>query len=102
VGRQGHRDGPAVPRRGHPRRRAEHRGHRHAPGRRHAGPRAARGEPDPRARGGAGRPVALAYSNLGTAYGERHDFRDADRYLGEGIAYASEITSCCTCRRGRP
>ena len=34
--------------------------------------------------------VALAYSNLGTAYGERHDFRDADRYLGEGIAYASE------------
>jgi DNA-binding CsgD family transcriptional regulator/tetratricopeptide (TPR) repeat protein len=34
--------------------------------------------------------VALAYTNLGSAYGERHDFRDADRYLGEGIAYASE------------
>jgi DNA-binding CsgD family transcriptional regulator/tetratricopeptide (TPR) repeat protein len=34
--------------------------------------------------------VALAYTNLGSAHGERYDFREADRFLGEGIAYASE------------
>ncbi|WP_409013529.1 hypothetical protein, partial [Deinococcus sp.] len=34
--------------------------------------------------------VASAYLNLGSGYGEMYRFADADRYLGEGIAYCRE------------
>lgn len=36
------------------------------------------------------RGVAVAYSNLGSAFGEMYHFADADRYLAAGIAYATE------------
>jgi ATP/maltotriose-dependent transcriptional regulator MalT len=34
--------------------------------------------------------VALAYVNLGSAFGERYLFQDAEQYLQTGIAYASD------------
>ncbi len=34
--------------------------------------------------------VALAYSNLGSAFGERYLFKDAEEYLRTGMAYATD------------
>jgi DNA-binding CsgD family transcriptional regulator len=34
--------------------------------------------------------VALAYVNIGSSYGEQYRFTDAEQFLSEGVAYASE------------
>src|SRR4029453_8659853 len=34
--------------------------------------------------------VAVAYTNLGSAYGEVYQFARADRYLAEGVAFCAE------------